>query len=55
LAAQDSLAARIAEYRPLAIVSLLISIKSIVLRQSQPVAPPNASPCRFPVLGSKRA
>ena len=30
LAAQDSLAARIAEYRPLAIVSLLISIKSIV-------------------------
>jgi hypothetical protein len=30
LAAQDSLAARIAEYRPLAIVSLLISVKSIV-------------------------
>jgi hypothetical protein len=30
LAAQDSLAARIAEYRPLAIVSLLISIKTIV-------------------------
>jgi hypothetical protein len=30
LAAQDSLAVRIAEYRPLAIVSLLISIKNIV-------------------------
>jgi hypothetical protein len=30
LAAQDSLAARIAEYQPLAIVSLLISIKKIV-------------------------
>ena len=29
-AAQDNLAARIAKYRPLAIVSLLISIKSIV-------------------------
>ena len=30
LDAQDSLAVRIAEYRPLAIVSLLISIKTIV-------------------------
>jgi hypothetical protein len=30
LAAQDSVASRIAEYRPLAIVSLLISIKNIV-------------------------